>query len=367
METEKSPESSPKKLLVVALGFSLGVILVMAYLVGWFSPKIRKGDEAQGERPVGSAQVVPVRLLDLTRSETAVGTLRPVSETAVASRIMARVLEVRVRAGQRVEKGQIVVQLSRIDLEAQVEQARAELAARQADRDLAASNLTRSTALKARQAVTQADFDRCSSQARNADAQLDRAKQALLEREEALSWATIAAPSAGRIVDKKVEAGDMVSPGQTLLTLYDPQRMQLVASVRETLASRIKVGDRTEILLDSAGLKCDGEVSEIVPESDAQSRSFSVKVVASCGDGVYAGTFGRLRIPLEERVAAVLIPRAAVQKVGQLDMVDVAVGGKRQRRLVQLGSDHADGDVEVLSGLKSGEAVVVDASAERHQ
>ena len=57
-----------------------------------------------------------------------------------------------------------------------------------------------------------------------------------------LDWATIRSPIDGTVIDKKVDVGDTVTPGQMLVTLYDPKRMQLVATVRESLAHRLKVG-----------------------------------------------------------------------------------------------------------------------------
>ena len=102
---------------------------------------------------------------------------------------------------------------------------------------------------------------------------------------------------------------------------------------------------------------CEATVSEIVPEAQAASRSFEVKVTGPCPPGVYPGMFGRLRIPLGTR-SAICVPAAAVRQVGQLDLVEVVEGDVVRRRLVQRGRQ-IDEEVEVLSGLASGERVVV--------
>jgi multidrug efflux pump subunit AcrA (membrane-fusion protein) len=114
-------------------------------------------------------------------------------------------------------------------------------------------------------------------------------------------------------------------------------------------------------------------VSEIVPEAQSASRTFAVKVTGPCPPGVYSGMFGRLLIPLGDEDVLV-IPRAAVRRVGQLDIVDVAepAGGAPdgkgrlvlRRRIVQLGRDFDD-QVQVLSGLRVDEQVALAQAAEK--
>jgi hypothetical protein len=146
-----------------------------------------------------------------------------------------------------------------------------------------------------------------------------------------------------------------------LVTLYDPLRMQLVARVRESLTHRLKVGEDIGVHVDALGKTCVGQVSEIVPEAESASRTFSVKVTGPCPAGIYSGMFGRLLIPLDER-KVLAVPRAAVRRIGQLDVVEVVAEGRRQRRTVQLGRPLAAPNgqlVEVLAGLREGEQVVV--------
>src|SRR5262249_19578003 len=113
------------------------------------------------------------------------------------------------------------------------------------------------------------------------------------------------------------------------------------------------------VKLDVLGHACEGTVAEIVPESDSMSRTFQVKVRGACPEGVRSGMFGRLSIPNGEETV-LLIPKAAVRNVGQVDCVGVAVDGSRQRRALRLGRV-MNGGIEVLSGLAMGEKVVVDS------
>ncbi len=174
------------------------------------------------------------------------------------------------------------------------------------------------------------------------------------------AYATVRAPMTGRVIDKKVNAGDTVSPGQMLVTMYDPSHMQMVATVRESLALRLKVGQQVSARLDTLGTDCHATVSEIVPEAQAESRSFQVKVTGPCPPNVYSGMFGRIFIPLEDEDVLV-VPPGAVRRVGQLDEVNVALGNGVSRRAVQLGRTLEEGR-EVLSGLRPGEKVLLRAA-----
>jgi hypothetical protein len=121
------------------------------------------------------------------------------------------------------------------------------------------------------------------------------------------------------------------------------------------LARRLKVGQPVEVQIDSFHKQSTGTISEIVPQAASSSRAFEVKVSGTCPEGVYSGMFGRILIPLDEE-PVLLIPRQAVQSIGQLDLVDVATRSAVSRRAVRLGRFFGE-DIEVLSGLREGESV----------
>ena len=146
-------------------------------------------------------------------------------------------------------------------------------------------------------------------------------------------------------------------PGQTLLTLFDPKRMQLVASVRESLTHQLHLGQAIGVRIEGLNKQCSGTVSEIVPEAQSASRTFQVKVTGPCPTGIYSGMFGRILIPLEEE-SVLIIPRQAVRKVGQLELVDAVENGRTSRRAIRIGRT-LDENVEVLSGLREGEQVMI--------
>lgn len=346
--------------LTLTAVFTVGIVALMLALAGAFQPKVQvrqSRDEAPGHTVSSDRTVGVVKLIRRPRQESAVGTIRAVYEAVVASKILARVDEVRVKAGQEVKQGEVLVVLDKADLKSRIEQAVAAEAAAKATYDQAEIDLGRVQRLQARGSITQSELDRASTAVRTATANLERASRSVEEARIVEAYATVRAPISGRVIDKKVNAGDTVSPGQTLVSMYDPTHMQLIATVRESLALQLKVGQQLPARLDALGYECHATVSEIVPEAQAESRSFQVKVTGPCPPGVYSGMFGRIFIPLEDEEVLV-VPPGAVRRVGQLEEVDVVEGNTVHRRAVQLGRALDDGR-EVLSGLSEGETVVL--------
>ncbi len=349
----------------VALKILSGVLLLalvavaIAWLAGGFHPKV--GDDGRAAavalRPVGDASLAAVRVRSVPLIEQAVGSVRAVHETAVASRVLAVVLELTVRAGDRVEKGQVVARLDDDALRARKRRAEAELDGALAVLARAETALKRTRSLVEDGAASTSELDDAMTATQTASSIVERARRTLDEAATALGYATIKAPMDGVVIDRATEPGDTVAPGQTILTVYDPTKMELVAGVRESLTSLLAVGDSIAVRIDALGLECEGTISEIVPRAEEASRSFDVKVTGPCPPGVYAGMFGRLLIPLGEE-DVVVAPAAAVREVGQLRLVDVADGGVLRRRAVRLGRRFGD-EVEVLSGLRVGERVAL--------
>ena len=352
-----------RKVWSVLAGLLVSVLLViglMLWLSGAFADKVDASmRQAAPQRPIADAALATAELVTVPALESAVGTIRPVRESAVASRILARVVAARITAGQQVKADQVLVELDDTALKARLAQAQAAVQAAEARRDQARIDARRYEQLFADNAAKQIERDKAVLALRTTEAEVVRLKQAVIEGEAVLSYATIRSPMDGVVVDKHVSSGDTVTPGQVLLKLYDATRMQLIAPVRESLAQQLKVGQMIGVRIDVLPEPCEGAISEIVPEAESASRAFQVKVTGPCPPGVYPGMFGRLLIPLGDE-QLLLIPQSSVRRVGQLDVVDIAdtAAGVLHRRAVQLGRV-LDGRVEVLSGVKPGEQVAV--------
>ena len=336
------------------------LVAIIAWLAGVFVEKIPPGQSPVAARKLGPDQKTDT-VHEVTRPdvEQALGTVRAASRTVVSARVLATIEEMLVSAGDEVSEGQVLIRLSSEELEARLKQAQQSLVAAQATREAAEKVLHRAENLRKSNAVSDADYDAAKAQLEVAQAQQGRAEQAVTEAKVMLSYATITATKAGRIVDRLAEPGDTASPGQPLLTLYDARSLRLEAPVREELAVTLKVGQKLTVRIDSLNRDLEASIDQIVPQAEAASRSLLVKAALPVTPGLYEGLFGRLLIDAGER-SHLCLAQAAIERVGQLDFVEV-VGENRslERRFIQVGRTGEPGRVEVLSGLKAGDKVAI--------
>ncbi len=290
--------------------------------------------------------------------ETSVGTVRAVHEIAIGSRLLARVRAMKVeKAGTWVAKGDVLVELDDEDLRARRGQAEAAKGAAAAELAQALIDLERDRRLAERGAVSRGKVEEDELRVKTAEAAVERSARTIAEAEAALADATVRAPIDGVVIEKHANEGDLATPGRVLVTMYDPSRMQLVASVRERTALGLAVGQPVAVELEALGETCTGTIDQIVPEAEAATRSFLVKVVGPCPPGVVSGMFGRLLVPIGDR-EEIRIPAGAVRSVGQVDLVYAVVDGDRiLRRFVLLGRRTGD-EIEVLSGLVPGDRIL---------
>lgn len=347
-----------------ATAVMIGITLLVLWLSGVFrtvTPATDQPAQVAPKLPAG-VNTMPVAATAVPVREEAVGTIQAVQEVKISSRVLARIVQMHVtKAGQQVAAGQVLVELEDTDPKARLNEAEAARRAAQEQRDQAQRDLQRTKDLHGQKIASDSDLERDTTRQQSTEAELERATQNVAAARAALDYATIRAPIAGTVIDKLAENGDTASPGQVLMTLYDPHRMQLVASVREQLATRLKVGGDVAVRIDALDLDCRGTVAEIVPLAVGGARTFDVKVTGPCPEGVFTGMFGRLFVDTGTR-QEIRVPRSAVRTFGQIDQVMVArTDGSLLRRFVVLGREHGD-QVTVESGLKDGETIVKDAS-----
>ncbi|MBI5155228.1 efflux RND transporter periplasmic adaptor subunit, partial [Candidatus Poribacteria bacterium] len=222
----------------------------------------------------------------------------------------------------------------------------------------ARANLERARKLFDDGVSSKAELDRAEAARQSLEADADRARRAVDEARAALTYATITAPISGRVVDRLAEPGDTATPGVPLLRLYDAASLRLEANVRESLAARLKPGTELRARIDATGEEFAVRVDEVVPQTDAGSRTMVVKASFDARANLDPGMFGRLLLPAGE-ASRLYVPSSAVQRTGQLEFVQVPEGDGMVRRFVRTAGREGAERVEVLSGLKEGESVLV--------
>ena len=337
---------------LAAIGF-LGLMIL--WMAGAFEDQIAPGSNPAKQKYSGP--VLNVQQQDVELYEEVAGTLQSEQSTVVSSQIMARVKKIHVRAGDSVNKGDLLIDLDNIDLKSRVAQARDNRNALQAQLHRAKSHYDRTRNLYAKQSATKANLEMATADYQSIRSQLSAARQRLTEAENALNYSQIRATFSGRVIDRFVENGDMAAPGMKLLKIYDPQALRVVSHVRESLALYLQQGQPLQARVDALQKTVPVLINEIVPAAEPGSRSFLVKSHIDYDAKLLPGMFVRIRIPLGME-KQLLIPDKYIKQVGQLDVVWVVKEGDVQRRFVRLGERHSDGTIKVISGLQEGDKLV---------
>jgi RND family efflux transporter MFP subunit len=344
--------------LEAVLGIA-ALVLAVAWLSGGCEERVAPGRvDVASPQAEGAAAVV----LEVTEPsvEWASGEVASARHTAVASRVLARIEDIRVRAGSAVAEGDPLVVLDARDLRARVGEAEEALRSSEARLELAQREHARAEELVRTGAAPERRLDEAISTLRSARADVAGRREALDQARTAASFTQIESPVSGQVVDRLAEPGDIAVPGRPLLRIYDPTLLRVEAPVRESLAVGLQVGDPLRVDVPALGGPVEGRIDEIVPFAEPGARTLLVKVSLPRTDArLFAGMFARVAIPAGER-RRLLVPEAAVERVGQLEFATVRTGdGGLERRLVTTGGEARGGTVEVLSGLRPGERVLV--------
>ena len=303
---------------------------------------------AAAQQKTIQAAIVEVKHTSLPIRVEVTGQVAPIFEATLSSRIQGTIDQLLVREGTKVSKGQLLIQLDSRDLQADLARANAEI-------EDAKAKLDRMNQLYAQDAVSKQEMENATRAYRVAEA-----NRKMVDAQ--LSYTTVRAPFDGVITEKKVEAGELASPGQPLLKMEDPQRLRLEAIVAEGDLRSISRGDKIQVLIDALGGQAlVGTVSQILPAGDPQTHTFTVKADLPKTAGLKTGMFGRF--PLDKGTTqSIVVPPTAVIERGELSSLYV-VGADQIARLrwVKLGR-RFDKSVEILSGINEGERVLADGS-----
>jgi RND family efflux transporter MFP subunit len=342
---------------------TLAVLAGLLLLLLWQAGIFRTGQVEPGERAVAVAAAVG-RPLVLAATEVpvvyrTVGTVRSRDEIDLSPRITARIVEVRFRGGDAVPANEVLIRLDDTDLRAAAARAEERRRAADADLKLAETELSRSRQLLEQKVIPQKTLDQAERDFQAAQANAAAAAEARREADAFFEHATIRCPMAAVVSDRFADPGDMASPGKILMTVFDPTRLMLYVSIRESLVGSVKVGDTLRFRVGALDRDLAGEVREIVPAVDEGSRTFLIKICIGDANGLMPGMFGTLDLELR-REPALVIPAAAIRQVGQLEYATVMEpAGPPRPRLIRTAPGPDPGHRRVVTGLAVGETVLL--------
>ena len=331
------------------------LLLIIAWMAGAFREKIEPGLTLL--EPESSDRAIAVLSEDIQVTEPVPAAIGARQATTISSRTLARITNITVRAGDTVEQGRLLIELERSDLESRLQKASEQVRAVSARLTEARQSLDRAEKLYEQKLVAAAVLDEARANHEALSADLASARQAAREAEIAISFTEIRSPIDGRVVERFAEPGDTASPGDKLLSLYNPLSMRVEASVRETLALPLELGQELEVEIPSSGDRLTARIEELVPAADPGSRSFMVKAQVDYTGRLLPGMYARMLVPAGTETL-LLAPADRIVSYGQLNIVWVISNDRIDRRFIRIGREVRPGMLEVISGLEENELIL---------
>lgn len=338
-----------------------------------------------GNQPVASSAPPPPPVTvahplqkTITEWDEYTGRFEAVESVEVRARVSGFIDSVNFKEGQIVKQGDLLFVIDQRPYQLAVEQAKADVERAQAKLEIASLDVQRATPLVRSQSLTEREFDTRKATERDAAGQVASAQATLKEAELNLEWTQVRAPIGGRISDKRVDAGNLITGGQsgsTLLTVivsidpihfvFDGSEVDFLHYVRLAAAGgrpssrdvqnpvSVRLADETEYLHQ-------GHMNFVDNVINPKTGTIRGRAVFDNKDGLLTpGFFGRVRLFGGEH-EALLVPDAAIASDQSSKIVfTVADDGTVGTKLVELGPI-VEGLRVIRSGLAASDRIVID-------
>jgi RND family efflux transporter MFP subunit len=352
------------------------------------------------EETVVSGQIYSVQPVRWPKQVRCQGSLVADELTIVSAKVAGQVSDVNVDLGDQVEKQSVLVQLDRRDfllqadqMDAQLLQARSAVGLRPGDPlekldpdnappvrearavwDETKKAVARIRELSNRDAISATDLEVAEAAERVASARYSSAQNGVREKIALISVqsaqrdlayqraadTTILAPFAGLVESRLVAPGTYVQPGTALLTVAKTDVLRFRASVPERYSQQLKIGQKILLAFDLSDQEREVTISRISPALDQANRSLTFEAdIPNVESTLRCGLFGEGVLILDPDSMGIAIPASAIVRFAGVEKVWKIVGGKLKEQLVVLGRQQDD-MIEIKSGLKAGDQVLVD-------
>lgn len=345
------------------------LLLAMFMFTGGAAPA------SAAENAVGSATAKPLALATVRAASGALaysadGVVEAIRQSVIATQVSGAIVALPVKAGDRVQAGQLLLRLDAraanqeaVASRAQVDAARASLAA-------ASKDYEREKQLFAKKYISQAQLDRAEAQFQSAHAQANAQIAQAGAVQTQSGFYQINAPYAGVLAEVPVMPGEMAMPGRPLMTLYDPAALRVTATVPQAKVAAMLAGQPARIEFPGlAPAQRWFSVAKItvLPVADAATHTVQLRLDLPAGtSGLTPGMFARVSLPVGGAVAdgaRLYVPAKAVFRRAELSAVYVLnAQGKPLLRQVKPGALVGE-EQEILAGVSCGEQVALDPLA----
>ena len=372
---------------LISIFLVLFIIILALFMFGFFSgEKIDPGQTEGASINNGKIKTGVVKYIIVPEYYKTIGSIHSRNEVEISSRLTAKIETLKCRNGDEVKKGGTLAVLENNELKAAVAGAEKNVEAVLSKEKVAYESIQ---AAKAELSAATEDYNRSKKLARSGNvseklleqsearykqaeaagnsakiglsgvmAERKAAEAALKKANTMLSYSIIKSPINGIIGERFVETGDIALPGKILFKIFDPATLMLELPVKESLINRIKIGDKVNFKVKALNMNFTGNVKEIVPYVDSETRTFIVKVCIGEERKLVPGMFGEAEILLGNKKELV-VPAKAVVRTGQIETVRIIKDGRIKKAFVKTSASDINGYNRVYSGLLAGDKVLL--------
>ena len=375
-----------KSVIKFSVFFILPMVLVILWIGGVFSDRIPPGYAEEQPKLVEGVKIETVKPTKVKETYKVEGYTTSEETAKVATKIMGKVLDIKVKEGDFVKKGQLLAIIDISDIKAKEKEALAGLEeiAKAKEEALAGKEAVlsqiaflektyeRMKALYEENALPQQKLDEIEMKLKTAKAQLKQVEAKLKQidaKEKQIkaklkqvkimeSYGYVKAPFNGFVIKKMANVGDMAAPGMPLFVIGN-KNIQFMASVDVKYIDKINIGDILNLEIDATGKTYKAVVVEKNTNADPSNNSFTIKAdiknPADLGAGYYAKTY--IEVSEDEKI---LIPETAIKRWNQVEGVFVvSPDGILRFTPVKIGEKY-NGKYEIKSGVSTGQKIVVE-------
>lgn len=340
-----------KKLAIIAI-----VVLVAVAGGMWWKAQHRTQVVADNTPLV---RVAVVNTADSAKAYAYSGEVRGRYESPLAFRVGGKVIQRNVQAGSTVSAGEILLQLDPKDLQQTANSTAAQVASAESQLKLAETNLNRYQQLYAQNAVSRSTLDQYQNAYEVAQAAARQAYAQNTQGENQLDYSLLRADESGVVSAVSVEVGQVVSAGQTIVTVVRDGEREVEISVPENRLAELREAQRLQVSFWALpNVTAEGRVREIAPMADQTTRTYKVRIsLVNPPVDMKLGMTASVAVLDGAQRASVFVPLAALYQLDNTPNVWVVQNNAVALRPVQIGA-FADGRMEVRSGLQNGDVVV---------
>ena len=342
----------------------ISVAVVVGSVVAWRASSAKKDD---GKKPAevtlefAPADITTVEKKSLIRTLPFSGSLSPLLQSTVKSKVSGEVQKVFAREGETVSQGQVLAQIDTADLNARLDAQVATLEEAKARWSIADKNRESNLKLLKQNFISQNAFDTTHSTLEASAASMRSAEAQVQLARNAKQDAVIRSPISGILAKRMVNGGEKVGPDSPMFTVVDLAKMEIEAPAAASEIPSVKVGQVATFKVDGFGDRVfEGRVERINPITEPGSRSITLYLSVANRDGALkGGMFAKGLLVLDRTQPAAVVPLSAVRDDAGQSYVFTLEAGKVAKRNVTLGLSEAQaGLVEVKTGLDAGVQVV---------